>query len=94
MSTRYTPVAHNDDEDKAFESRPIPHSVNTISIGRGIFGLFLILTILNVIVAIAHGYYSLQMAKLLQEYEEKPLSSLPRIDPFNGQYRQPSLAGN
>jgi len=35
------PVAHNDDEDKAFESHPSPYSGNTISIGRGILGLLL-----------------------------------------------------
>jgi len=94
MSTKYTPVAHNDEEEEPFESHPSPCSGNTISIGRGIFGLFLILTILNMIVAVAHGYYSLRMMKLLQEYEEKPLSSLPHVDPFYGQYQQPSLAGN
>ena len=94
MSHRYTPVAHDDEEENSLKSPSGPHSRDTISISRRIFGLLVILTILNMMVAITHGYYSLRITKLLQEYEEKPLSSLPRIDPFNGQYRKPPLAGN
>ncbi|KAF8806054.1 hypothetical protein BYT27DRAFT_6638691 [Phlegmacium glaucopus] len=93
-SNKYTPLALNNEEDKPSESHPIPQSGNTISISKGILGLFLILTILNMILAAVSGYYSARMTKLLQEYEEKPLSSLPHIDPFNGQYRNPPVAGN
>jgi hypothetical protein len=93
MSNLYIPLAHNDEEEN-----PLQHSnsrsADTISVDRRIMGLLLILTILNMIVAVTHGYYSLRITKLLQEYDEKPLSSLPRIDPLNGQYRTPPLAGN
>jgi len=69
------------------------NSAHTISVGKGIMGLLLIFTVFNMILAVAHGYYSLRITKLLQEYEEKPLSSLPRIDAINGQYRTPPPAG-
>lgn len=95
MSNRYTPIAHNDEEESPLKSHPSPgpHSGDTISVGRRTFALLVILTILNMIVAVAHGYYSLRITNLLREYQEKPLSSLPRIDAFNGQYQKPPLAG-
>jgi hypothetical protein len=92
MSNMYAPVADNDEEEYPSKSNSAPNSADTLSVGRGIMGLLLILTILNMILAVTHGYYSMRITKLLQQYEEKPLSSLPRIDPFNGQYRAP-LAG-
>ena len=91
MSNIYAPIADNDEEE-SFKSNSAPTSTDTVSVGKGIMGLLLILTILNMILAVTNGYYSLRVTKLLQQHEEKPLSSLPRIDPFNGQYRPP-LAG-
>lgn len=92
----YNPIAHNDEfeEDYALKSHSDPHPVATISVGRGMIGLLLIFIFLNMMLAIANGYYSMRIMNLLQGYEEKPLSSLPRIDPFNGQYRTQPLAGN
>lgn len=92
MSNTYAPIADNDEEEYHLKSNSAPNLANTVSVGRGIMGLLLVLTILNMILAVTNGYYSLHITKLLQQYEEKPLSSLPRIDPFNGQYRPP-LAG-
>ena len=92
MSNVYAPVAANDEEEYHFKSDSAPNSTDTVSVGKRIMGLLLILTILNMILAVTNGYYSLRITKLLQQYEEKPLSSLPRIDPFDGQYRPP-LAG-
>lgn len=88
----YAPIADNDELEEEYPLKPnrAPNSADTLSVGRGIMGLLLILTILNMILAVTHGYYSLRITKLLQQYEEKPLSSLPRIDPFTGQYRAPS----
>lgn len=91
MSNKYAPVA-DDDEEEPFKSNSAPNIADTVSVGRGIVGILLILTFLNMILAVTNGYYSLRIMELLQQYEEKPLSSLPRIDPFNGQYRTP-LAG-
>ena len=91
---RYIPLARNDEEQKPLESNPGPYSGDKICAGRGILGLLLILAVLNMILAVANGHYSLRITNLLQEYEEKPLDSLPRIDPFNGQYRKPSQTGN
>jgi hypothetical protein len=85
MSNMYAPIADNDEEEY-HKSNSAPNS-DTVSVGKGIMGLLLILTILNMILAITNGYYSLRITKLLQQYEEKPLSSLPHIDPFSGQYR-------
>lgn len=93
MSNRYTPIAHNDEEESPLKSHPNA-GPDTISVGRRTFGLLVILIILNMMVAVAHGYYSLRITNLLREYQEKPLSSLPRIDAFNGQYQKPSPAGN
>ena len=92
MSNIYAPIADNDEEEYHLKSNSAPNSVNTVSVSRRIMRLFLFLTILNMILAVTNGYYSLRITKLLQHYDEKPLSSLPRIDPFNGQYKQP-LAG-
>lgn len=93
MSNIYAPIADNEEECH-LKSNGAPNSADTlaVSVGKGIMGLLLILTFLNMILAVTNGYYSLRITKLLQQYEEKPLSSLPRIDPFNGQYRPP-LAG-
>jgi len=91
MSNIYAPIADNDEEEYHLKSNSAPtgNSADTVSVGKGIMGLFLILTFLNMILAVTNGYYSLRVTKLLQQYEEKPLSSLPRIDPFNGQYQPP-----
>ena len=90
MSNVYAPIADNDEEEYHLKSNSVPNSADTVSVGRRIMGLLLILTFLNMILAVTNGYYSLRITKLLQQYEEKPLSSLPRIDPFNGQYRPPA----
>ena len=92
MSNIYVPIADNDEEENHLKSNSTPNSADTVtvSMGKGIMGLFLILTFLNMILAVTNGYYSLHITKLLEQYEEKPLSSLPRIDPFNGQYRPPA----
>jgi len=92
MSNRYAPVTDNDVDEIPPQKSP-RNSAHTISVGKGIMGLLLIFTVFNMILAVAHGYYSLRITKLLQEYEEKPLSSLPRIDAINGQYRTPPPAG-
>ena len=94
MSNIYVPITDNDEEENNLKSNSTPNSADTVtvSMGKGIMGLFLILTFLNMILAVTNGYYSLHITKLLEQYEEKPLSSLPRIDPFNAQYRPP-LAG-
>ena len=92
MSNIYVPIADNDEEEYHSKSNSATDSADTVSVGRRMMGLLLFLTILNMILAVTSGYYSLRVTKLLQQYEEKPLSSLPRIDPFNGQYRPP-LAG-
>jgi len=91
MSNIYAPIDDNDEEEYHLKSDNAPNSADTlaVSVGKGIMGLLLILTFLNMILAVTNGYYSLRITKLLQQYEEKPLSSLPRIDPFNGQYRPP-----
>ena len=85
----YALIADNDEEEHHLKLNTAPNSVETLSVGRTrrIMGILLILTILNMILAVTQGYYSLRITKLLRQYEEKPLSSLPRIDPINGQYR-------
>ena len=93
MSNLYISLAHNDEEVnplKYSDSR----SADAISVDKRVIGLLLIRSILNMIVAVTHGYHSLRITKLLQEYDENLLSSLPRIDSFNGLYRTPPLAGN
>jgi hypothetical protein len=89
MSNIYAPIADNDEEQYHLKPDTAPNSADTVSLGRGLMGLLLFLTIVNMILAVTNGYYSMRVTKLLQQYEEKPLSSLPRIDPFNGQYRPP-----
>ena len=89
MSNMYAPIADNDEEEYHLKSNP---ASNSASVGKGITGLLLVLTLLNMILAVTNGYYSLRVTKLLHQYKEKPLSSLPHIDPINGQYRAP-LAG-
>jgi len=93
MSNAYAPIADNDEEEYQFsKSNPALNSTDTVSVGRRTMGLLLIFTILNMILAVTNGYYSLRITTLLKQYEEKPLSSLPRIDPFNGAYRGPPQA--
>ena len=77
MSNEYASIANNDEEDYYLKSNSASSSVDTISLGKGMMGLFLILTFLNMILAVTNGFYSLRITKLLELYEDKPLSSLP-----------------
>lgn len=96
MSDAYAPLPDNDsdEEECRLKSNPAPNSTDTVSVGKRSMILLLILIILNAILAVTNGYYSLRITTLLKQYEEKPLSSLPHIDSFNGQYRgAPQAAG-
>ena len=63
MSNESTPIANNNEEYYHLKLNSVPSSVDTVSLGKGMMGLFLILTFLNMILAVTNGFYSLRITK-------------------------------
>lgn len=87
-------LAEEDDSDKETlhetTRAAVPsdsESTSHISIDKRILVILALLIFFNLILAATTTYYSNKMADLLLKYEDKDLASLPRIDPFNGAYR-------
>ena len=82
-------LAEEDDKETLHETKTAPGSESTshVSVNKRILVILTLLIGFNLILAATTTYYSNKMAELLLKYEDKELASLPRIDPFNGAYR-------
>ncbi|KDR84563.1 hypothetical protein GALMADRAFT_206128 [Galerina marginata CBS 339.88] len=79
MDHKYQRVPHGNEPSDSQQS-------GGIFLSTKIFVLFLCLSITNLLLAAANTHYSLTLTQELRRYEEKDLSSLPRVDPINGGY--------
>ncbi|KDR77494.1 hypothetical protein GALMADRAFT_209838 [Galerina marginata CBS 339.88] len=91
MPKGYQKVSQENGEDVTSLGPRDTATTEYYTIGQRIVLFFLALTIFNMLLAAANIYYSFQLTGALQKFEDKDLLSLPRIDPFSGEYISSSM---
>lgn len=88
-------LSDDDDDNETSDQLNITvESQSHVSLSKRMLVVLSAFIFFNMILAASNAYYSFRMSQLLKEYEEKDLSSLRRIDPFDGSYRPESKGEN